>query len=133
MWKAPYRPTASVTQSYNDGIVTIYAARDMAEPGYQPVPALYKKGALRFSRQRIGVQRYYAAKQAQTEIEAVLRVPAGLDISPQDIAILRGGCRQYRIDLVQTVPEASPPSYDLTLVRVEQAICHIEDGTGAAG
>ena len=42
-WKAPYRPSNQVTQSYNDGVVTIYSVEDAARPGYQPEPKLTKR------------------------------------------------------------------------------------------
>ena len=61
MWKAPSRPLAEISQSYNDGVVTIYAETDGAEPGYQPVPTLTEKIVLRYEERRLGIQRYYQA------------------------------------------------------------------------
>lgn len=59
-WKAPYRPNNQVTQSYNDGVVTVYAVTDSARPGYQPKAALVQppKAVLRYEEQRLGIQRY---------------------------------------------------------------------------
>lgn len=119
-WTAPYRPANEVTQDYNDGIVTIYAAADSAQPGYQPKPTLTKKCALRYDEQRVGIQRYYEAMQNQVQVERVLRVPRA-KITNQDIAETEDGVK-YRIDLVQTVDLVYPPSLDLTLTRYEQGV-----------
>ena len=117
-WTAPYRPANEVTQDYNDGIVTIYAAADSALPGYQPKPELTEKIVLRYEEQRLGIQRYYAAMQNQIQIERVIRVPRA-EITNQDIAETENGVK-YRIDLIQTVDLVYPPSLDLTLTRYEQ-------------
>lgn len=120
-WTAPYRPANEVTQDYNDGIVTIYAAADSAQPGYQPKPTLKKKKyTLRYDEQRVGIQRYYEAMQNQVQVERVLRVPRA-KITNQDIAETEDGVK-YRIDLVQTVDLVYPPSLDLTLTRYEQGV-----------
>lgn len=119
-WTAPYRPANEVTQDYNDGIVTIYAAADSAQPGYQPKPMLTKKYTLRYDEQRVGIQRYYEAMQNQVQVERVLRVPRA-KITNQDIAETEDGVK-YRIDLVQTVDLVYPPSLDLTLTRYEQGV-----------
>ena len=119
-WTAPYRPANEVTQDYNDGIVTIYAAADGAQPGYQPKPTLTKKCTLRYDEQRVGIQRYYEAMQNQVQVERVLRVPRA-KITNQDIAETEDGVK-YRIDLVQTVDLVYPPSLDLTLTRYEQGV-----------
>ena len=117
-WTAPYRPANEVTQDYNDGIVTIYAVADSAQPGYQPKPTLTKKYTLRYDEQRVGIQRYYEAMQNQVQVERVMRVPRA-KITNQDIAETEDGVK-YRIDLVQTVDLVYPPSLDLTLTRYEQ-------------
>lgn len=119
-WTAPYRPANEVTQDYNDGIVTIYAAADSAQPGYQPRPTLTAKCTLRYDEQRVGIQRYYEAMQNQVQVERVLRVPRA-KITNQDIAETEDGVK-YRIDLVQTVDLVYPPSLDLTLTRYEQGV-----------
>ena len=119
-WTAPYRPANEVTQDYNDGIVTIYAAADGAQPGYQPKPTLTKKCTLRYDEQRVGIQRYYEAMQNQVQVERVLRVPRA-KITNQDIAETEDGVK-YRIDLIQTVDLVYPPSLDLTLTRYEQGV-----------
>lgn len=118
-WKTPYRPKSEITQSYNDGMVEICAVSDGARPGYQPVEQLRFKARLRYEERTLGIQRAYLAKQAQTEVERVLRTPRVKGVGPRDVAVTEDG-RQYRVDLVQSVNGVYPPSVDLTLARLEQ-------------
>ena len=128
-WKAPYRPSNEVTQSYNSGVVTVYAVTDSARPGYQPVEQLTEKIKLRYEEQRLGIQRYYNAMQNQIQVERVIRTPRHGQITNQDVAITEDG-RQYRIDLVQTVQNVWPASQDLTLAKIEQIYDVSESDTG---
>lgn len=127
-WKAPYRPNNQVTQSYNDGVVTVYAVTDSARPGYQPKAALVQppKAVLRYEEQRLGIQRYYDARQNQVQVERVLRTPRAGRVTNQDAAVTEDG-RRYRIDMVQTVDGVYPPSQDLTLARYEQTPEEVSD------
>ena len=120
MWKAPNRPKHEITQSFNDGIVKICSVQDAAEPGYKPVQKLSEKITLRFEEQRLGITRLYQSRQAQNEIEKVIRVPKAGDISTKDVTILEE--KQYVIDMIQKVPDVFPPCLDLALVRIEQEI-----------
>ena len=118
-WKAPYRPSNEVTQTYNSGVVTVYAVTDSAQPGYQPVEQLTEKIKLRYEEQRLGIQRYYDAMQNQIQVERVIRVQRAGQITNQDVAETEDG-RRYRIDLVQSVDNVWPPSLDLTLAKYTQ-------------
>ncbi|MFR1239572.1 hypothetical protein [Alistipes sp.] len=120
-WKPPYRPRndGAVTQSYNDGVVTVYCETDAAKSGFKPQPSLKPKLTLRYEERRLGLQRYYEGRQNQAQLERVLRVPRAGSVSSQDVAITEDG-KQYRIDLVQAVTDVYPPSMDLTLARIEQ-------------
>ena len=118
-WKAPYRPRGEISQSYNDGVVTVYAVTDSGPPGGLPVEKPAKKAVLRYEERRLGLQRYYAGKQNQVEVERVLRTPRRRDVSSQDLAVTEDGV-QYRIDLVQSADDVFPPSMDLTLTRIDQ-------------
>ena len=118
-WKAPNRPVNEITQSFNDGVVTIYAFENAAPPGYRPAERLTRKVVLRYAEQRLGINRLYMSRQNQAEIERVLRVPRVESISNQDVAITESG-KQYRIDYAQSVADVWPPSLDLSLTKVEQ-------------
>lgn len=123
MWQAPNRPKGEITQSYNDGVVTIYSVTDGAQPGYQPAPVLAEKIALRYEERRMGLQRYYQAMQDQVKIERVLRTPRAGGVTSQDVAITEDG-RRYRVYMVQAVTDVYPPSVDITLSTIDQGVAH---------
>lgn len=118
MRKAPFRRTDEISQQYNDGVVKIYTVKDIAEPGYQPVAGLELRYTLRFQERVLGINRLYLSRQNQAEIQRVIRVQR-VDISSQDVAITHDG-KQYRVDTVQAVADAYPPSLDLSLKAIEQ-------------
>lgn len=121
MWKTPYRAKGEVTQRFNDGIVRIYRVEDAAEPGYAPVETPTEKIRLAYEERRLGITRYFAGAQNQLRIDRVLRVQRAGKVSTQDIAVTEDG-QNYRVDLVQSVPDVWPESVDLTLSKIEQVI-----------
>lgn len=58
----------------------MFRVSDGAEPGFAPVPVLERKAVLRYEELRVGLNRYYDARQNQ--VQKVVRVPRGADISP---------------------------------------------------
>jgi len=119
MRQTPFRPGNEISQTYNSGLLRVYRVTDGAKPGFAPVPVLTRTAVLRYEELRLGLNRYYAGRQNQVQIEKVVRVPRGPSISTQDVAVPEDG-RQYRIDLVQLAEGVWPPSLDLTLAKAEQ-------------
>lgn len=120
--KTPFRPRTDekITQAYNDGVVTIYTVTDEAPEGRAPQPAITRLITVAFQERKLGIRRYYEAKQNQIDVERVIRVPRPpVDITNQELAETSDG-NAYRIDLVQAVPDVCPPSLDLTLVAYAQ-------------
>ena len=119
-WKAPRRSEHKVTQDYNDGMLTVYRVTDEAEPGYLPQEKLTEIVKLPYAQRKVGLYRYYQAAQNQTRVQRVLRVPKpAQEITNRDKVITEDE-REYRIDLVQTVPDVYPKSLDLTLAAYRQ-------------
>lgn len=116
-YRIPNRTYDTVSQSYNDGIVKIYATTDEAKAGGMPVEKLTLKYTLMYSEQRIGITRYYTAQQYNDDVERLIRVQA-VKIETRDIAETEDG-RRYNIGMVQTVEDVYPPSLDLTLTRIK--------------
>ena len=84
MRQTPFRPDdRQITQPYRDGVVRIYTVTDAAQPGYQPRPALTLLETLFYQERRVGLQRYYSGKQAQVQVERVIRTQLRPGISPQ--------------------------------------------------
>ena len=119
MWRAPTRPNHEITESYNDGIVNIYSVQDGAAPGYRPVPVLVLVKRMRYQERYLGINRLYSGRQNQVDIQRIVRVQKVPSVSNQNVAITEDG-QQSRIDSVQDVIGAYPPSLDLTLATVEQ-------------
>lgn len=119
MWRAPNRPNHEITESYNDGIVNIYTVQDGAAPGYRPVPVLVLVKRMRYQERYLGINRLYSGRQNQVDIQRIVRVQKVPGVYNQNVAITEDG-QQYRIDSVQDVIGAYPPSLDLTLATVEQ-------------
>lgn len=132
MWKAPYRAKGEVSQRYNDGVVRIYSVEDTASPGYAPVETPSLKITLRYEERRLGISRYFYGQQNQLQIDRVLRVQRAGKITSQDIAVTEDG-QNYRVDLVQSVPDVWPESVDLTLSKIEQVIDLTEGGGDDGG
>lgn len=127
MRQIPFRPDdRQITQSYRDGVVRIYTVTDAAQPGYQPKPTPTLVETLFYAERRVGLQRYYSGKQAQVQVERVIRTQTRPSVNPQCIAVTEDG-EQYGIDLVQQVTDAYPASMDLTLTKIEQKY-EVSDG-----
>ena len=120
MRQTPFRfDDRRITQSYRDGVVRIYTVTDAAQPGYQPKPALTLAETLFYQERRVGLQRYYTSKQAQVQVERVIRTQTRPAVNPQCVAVTEDGV-QYGIDLVQQVVDVYPASMDVTLTKIEQ-------------
>lgn len=120
MRKLPFRPEdRQITQPYRDGVVKIYTITDAAQPGYQPKPTPTLVETLFYAERRVGLRRYYSGKQAQVQVERVIRTQTRPSVNPQCIAVTEDGT-QYGIELVQQLQDVYPPSMDLTLIRIAQ-------------
>ncbi len=104
-------------QCFIDGLCDVYYLDDDGVP-------VIKHRHLRFEERVVGVKRYFAAAQAQVEINRLIRVPHGPDISPHDFVVIGAGdsLHQYQIVQVQKIPDTLPPSNDITLKQVEQLL-----------
>ena len=130
MRQNPFRAGNEISQPFNSGVVDIYRVTDAGEPGYAPVPRLELRVKLHYEELKLGLIRFYSAKQNQVKVERVLRVPRRPEVSPQDVAVTEDG-QQYRVELVQLAAGVYPPSLDLTLGAVEQIYELPEEGAHA--
>ncbi|MDF2820189.1 MAG: hypothetical protein K0R15_630 [Clostridiales bacterium] len=107
------------TQQFNDGIVNIYEAENIANKGEMPKVGLaLKEGSLRYEERTVGMSRFYSALQEKIKISQLIRVPRINKVSTQDVAILHDGT-QYEIKQVQYPPNVKPECMDLSLERLE--------------
>lgn len=130
-WRRPYRANNAVSQTYNDGLASVYGVTDAAQPGRKPVKQRTLKETLPFEERRVGVERFYQSRQAQARIERVLRVPkSGTGIKAQDLVTVTGSDLVYRVEQAQSVPDVYPASLDLALSCVDQNAPAAEGGDG---
>lgn len=120
MFNLPNRITGDISQTFSDGYVEIYKTRNTAQRGYkadvQIIPGSQVK--YRFAEQRVGINRYYSAKQANVQIDRVVRIPYAGEraVATDEIAVVNGDeSLKYRIEQVQIVNDTNPKSIDLSL------------------
>ena len=106
------------SQTFNDGIVSIYAVSNLSAPGDKRKEGLTLKLTLRFDERTVGMNRYYAAMQNNVKVDMVIRVQRLTDISTQDVAVVNS--LQYKIKQVQYPSDVQPPCIDLSLERLVQ-------------
>ena len=122
MYRKPNRPAHDITQPFNSGIVKIYKTENSAQPGHKVAEQLKNNPVtLRYDEQRTGVTRYYAAKQANIQIERVIRCPEVPGIDTQDVAVTEDDL-QYRIEQIQTVDNIWPACIDISLSKIVQRL-----------
>ena len=122
MYRKPNRPAHDITQPFNSGIVKIYKTENGAQPGHKAVEQLKNSPVtLRYDEQRTGVTRYYAARQANIQIDRVIRCSRVAGVDTQDVAVTEDGM-QYRIEQIQTVDNIWPACVDISLVKIVQKL-----------
>lgn len=105
------------TQTFNDGVVSVYSVGNTAAVGDAPQETLSVKATLRYKRRTVGIKRYYTASEANAQIDQLIRCQVVTSVSTQDVAILPDGL-QYRITWIQYPEDITPPVMDLTLERL---------------
>lgn len=130
--RKPFRPRAEadVSITFNDGVVEIFSVADIAASGRLPAEERTRKYSLPYQERKLGLKRYYNAKQNQINVSRVIRVPLPpTGITSQDVVETEDG-KSYRIDLVQVMTDTFPPCADLTLVAYQQTGEEVVDGVG---
>ena len=119
MWRKPNRPRNEISQTFNDGIFTVYAVAAGAVPDYVSLAGLTEKAKLYYAERRMGVQRYFAGIQAQIRIDRVLRCQNAGFVAPHDVVVTEDG-KHYIVQLVQPCYDVFPKSVDVSLTVLEQ-------------
>lgn len=114
-----------ITQTFNDGVLSIYEIGNIASPGNKPKEGLiqkekFKGKTLPYEERTVGVTRFIANKQEQSTIEQLLRIPRVGGIARENVVIPIDG-EQYRIKQVQAINDVEPRCLDLSLEKVSVA------------
>lgn len=106
-------------QTFNDGICQLHTVKNIAEKGDAPREGLeLKHSRVPFENRKVGIQRSYLARQENVEITLLIRIPAEIDVSTQDVCVVNNV--QYGIYQVQDVFDTMPKAKDLSLKRLEE-------------
>ena len=108
-----------ITQTFNDGVLTVYEVGNIAGLGNMPKEGLIQKftNTIPYEERTVGVTRFIANKQEQSIIEQLLRIPRINGIAREDVVIPIDG-EQYRIKQVQSINDVEPKCLDLSLEKV---------------
>jgi len=107
------------TQQFNDGITNIYGMKNIAAVGDLPVyETILKVGSLRYQELKVFDSKFWAAKQDQTKIERLLRVPR-IDFVRRSDVVVPIDTEQYEIVQIQYTTDVEPQCMDLSLERLE--------------
>jgi hypothetical protein len=106
----------TLSQPFNDGVLTVYTVGNIAAPGNMPKDGLAPKfsSKIPYEERTVGVTRFYAAKQEQSTVNQVLRIPRINGMSQADKVVPIDG-EQYDIVQIQFINDIEPPSMDLSL------------------
>ena len=104
------RPNQPV-EAFPDGVVDVYSQENRKLGA--------RKATLRFEEQSVGIRRFYeSGALASSRIDRLIKVPRTLLVDRLDIAIIRSGGRQYRIERIQEKPERGVDLWELQSVQV---------------
>ena len=99
-----------------DGLLKVYAVKDVSEPGEMPEQGLELKYELKYDERMVGLNRFWTAMQHSARISFVVRCHRIDDVTNHDVVVLRDG-KQYDIAQIQHPPDIWPKVMDLSLVR----------------
>lgn len=108
-----------ITQTFNDGVLTVYEVGNIAPLGDRPKEGLILRfdNSLPYEERTVGLNRFTANKQENTLIEQLLRIPRVNGIARENVVIPVDG-EQYRIKQVQAINDLEPRCLDLSLEKV---------------
>lgn len=119
MWRKPNRPKNEISQTFNDGVLTVYSVAPGAVPDGESLNGLTEKAKFLYAERRMGAQRYFAGIQAQIKIDRVLRCQNAGFIVPHDVVTTENG-KHYIVQMVQPCYDVYPASVDISLSAIVQ-------------
>lgn len=99
-------------EEFNDGIMRLYSKNEDGK--------LVRKFAddLRFGEENVSIQRHYAAKAADQEVEKMIHVPLLPVFEAHDIVVIEE--EQFNVEKVDKLTKNQPPIAKLTLRRLQK-------------
>lgn len=89
--------------TFDDGVVRIYLISDISVNGNMPVEGLVYDEAFHFGYYTLGINRFYTAKAAKQQIEAVIDIPGWKPYQSDLTVAVMEDDTQYIVRLVQPI------------------------------
>lgn len=125
----------SITQTFNDGTLSIYRIDNTAAPGKMPNETLtIKQQGIRYENRTVGMTRFWQAAQADVRMDKFIRCPKLIDVHALDIVQTENG-EQFKIEQIQYPRDVYPPCMDLSLsaIKVRYELNPVESSGGEGG
>lgn len=107
-------------QTFNDGVLSVYALENDSQEGDMPKAKLVLKAKeIRYEERVAGAKRFWTAKQSKVTVSKLLRIPQAINLVEGNVVVPIDE-KQYEIVQVQTINETCPPCYDLSLERISE-------------
>jgi hypothetical protein len=109
----------SITQTFNDGILSIGSISNIAEAGEYPCEQwTLKIQSIPFENRTVGMTRFWQGKQLNVQIDRLIRCPKIPDINLLDVIVFEDG-DQYEIIQVQYPREVTPQPMDISIQKLK--------------
>lgn len=99
-------------EEFNDGLVKVFKENEEGK--------LERRIAadLRFGEENVSIQRHYAAKVSDEQVDKVIHIQLQKEIAAHDIVIIDE--EQFDIEKIDQIKDALPPITKLSLVKLEK-------------
>ncbi len=99
-------------EEFNDGLVGVFKENGEGK--------LERKFAadLRFGEENVSIQRHYAAKVSDEQVDKVIHIQLQKNIAAHDVVVIDE--EQFDIEKVDQIKDALPPITKLSLVKLEK-------------
>lgn len=99
-------------EEFNDGLVKIFKENEEGKLERRIT------ADLRFGEENVSIQRHYAAKVSDEQVDKVIHIQLQKGIAPHDVAVIEE--EQFDIEKVDQIKDTLPPITKLSLVRLEK-------------
>lgn len=99
-------------EEFNDGLIQVYTENDSGE-----LEARFD-ASLRYGEENVSIQRHYAAKASDEQVDKVIHIQMQKRIAAHDIVVI--GEEQFDIGKIDQIKDALPPITKLSLIKLEK-------------
>lgn len=99
-------------EEFNDGLAAVFKENDEGK--------LERRIAadLRFGEENVSIQRHYAAKVSDEQVDKMIHVQLQKNIAAHDIVVIKE--EQFDVEKIDQIKDTMPPITKLSLVKLEK-------------